>query len=281
MKVKIIWLFLIVMASPIFAQGKLVDLILDFSPTTHIDFYDDRIEIKYYENNNTEPIDIKRLDSNLQIVNDLYFFDFYYPGNIFLEKGQMIEAFSPRKQKWLVLFCKDFNYVTIFNSEEKEPIYNFSYYYSGVYTDNLSYTASSYLSEDKKLYAPENLKNYITDNPWVDGVEGYGIGEKINISYHKYSYLTFSDLIISNGYVSYSKPELYHKNSRVKKIRVWYTDIDKETYHDYDINDSPNYQLIELDYSVKNITVEIIEVYKGDLWDDTCINLLIPVIPQL
>ncbi len=68
-------------------------------------------------------------------------------------------------------------------------------------------------------------------------------------------------------------------NSRVKKIRIWYDD--ENVFQDFEIEDTPNYQILELLNPVKNISIEILDVYKGDLWEDTCISVLLPVKPQL
>ncbi len=43
--------------------------------------------------------------------------------------------------------------------------------------ENISST--SFLKEKSIDYKPENLQNYNLDSPWVEGVTGYGIGEKI------------------------------------------------------------------------------------------------------
>lgn len=49
---------------------------------------------------------------------------------------------------------------------------------------------------------------------WVEGVNGNGIGEKINFETNG------EVLYFFNGYVSFSKPWLYTDNGRVKKIKI-------------------------------------------------------------
>lgn len=72
-------------------------------------------------------------------------------------------------------------------------------------------TSTSFLKEKTIDYKPENLLNYNLDSPWVEGVTGYGIGEKITFESKR-----GMGLVIGIGYVSFEKPYLYEKNSRPK-----------------------------------------------------------------
>jgi hypothetical protein len=45
---------------------------------------------------------------------------------------------------------------------------------------------------------------------------------------------------------------------------------------DIDVEDTPQLQYFKFDRSTSNIQVEILDVYKGDRWDDTCINNIFP-----
>ncbi|GMO58067.1 MAG: hypothetical protein Ta2G_18100 [Termitinemataceae bacterium] len=128
--------------------------------------------------------------------------------------------------------------------------------------------ATSELKDNNITYKAKNLLGFVNLNPWVEGVEGSGIGEKLKFTLKTEStYITFS-----NGYVDYNKPYLYRYNNRVKKIRIEY----EGKHFDHDIPDNPNFIFIHFDKSVKSFTVKILEVYKGIKWDDTCINAIVP-----
>lgn len=146
----------------------------------------------------------------------------------------------------------------------------------GFYKD--FFTSSSYLTEEGKSglieYKIDNLSNPDLPNPWVEGVRGYGIGERIFPKINKDSLSSDKILVISNGYVSYNNPNLYKKNSRVKKIRI--RDNASGYFKDIVIPDSPNLFEIPLYNIIGNdgFEMEILAVYKGTHYDDTCINFL-------
>ena len=122
-----------------------------------------------------------------------------------------------------------------------------------------------------------NIKHLISGiaepgKPWVEGVKGYGIGEKIT-----FERISARNLYWSNGFVSYDKPYLYERNSRVKKIRI----VDESTggIIIVDLVDTPNPQKIILsenkDLNARTITIEILDVYKGTYYEDTCVNYIL------
>ncbi len=191
----------------------------------------------------------------------------------------MIQKIEAGFQKWLIIFNKEFRHYSIFKQDHESPIYDFGMDFSIRRRSQLSYTATSHLTENGVEYSPENLKDIRTGRPWVEGVPGDGVGERIYLTYDRYPNEGFSHLLLSNGFVSYRNPSLYGKNGRLKRIRV----IDRESdfVQEFGIEDTPNYQILELNRPLKNIIIEIREVYPGSRWDDTCVNLLEPVWPQL
>ena len=72
--------------------------------------------------------------------------------------------------------------------------------------------------------------------PWCEGVSGYGIDEKIDLS------VNAKKLLIISGYVSAKRPYLFKSNSRPKKLAVYFknSNITKE----YSLEDSPNPQIV-------------------------------------
>jgi hypothetical protein len=131
--------------------------------------------------------------------------------------------------------------------------------------------ATSFLSEKGIHYLPDNLTKYPKLGIlWVEGAEGQGIGEKLFIQNTK-----ASALHISIGFVSYDKPYLYTMNSRPREISLV---VDGKFSIRYQLQDTPAYQKIifpkELNYS-DTLMIEILSVYEGTRYQDTCINNII------
>ncbi|MBR0100459.1 MAG: hypothetical protein IJP90_12220 [Treponema sp.] len=81
------------------------------------------------------------------------------------------------------------------------------------------------------------------------------------------------DLIIVNGFVCAEKESLFKDNCRAKKIKITYSEVS----FDYELEDSANYQVIHLPQKImpcKNdlINLEILDVYKGDKYQDVVIS---------
>ena len=85
--------------------------------------------------------------------------------------------------------------------------------------------------------------------------------------------------LFSNGYVNTDKPYLYKANNRVKTLRVVCEERDIDMT--VDLEDTSRIQLISLpkDLGTKPCKVRFIieSVYKGNKWDDTVINRIIPI----
>jgi len=131
-------------------------------------------------------------------------------------------------------------------------------------------SSSSYLQENNISYSPDNLEIHNkTDKPWVEGVKGYGIGEKI---FFEKGSIHDGSMHISIGYVSYDKPYLYKQNSRPKKIKL---SVENKFSITIDLKDTPHYQEIKLPSNIDQedtLVLEILEVYQGTKYEDTCIN---------
>lgn len=148
--------------------------------------------------------------------------------------------------------------------------------------------ATSELLENTRKYYARNMIDAWSGLPWAEAVPGYGIGETVTfyVSVVSSSF-PFKGFIISNGYVDFQHPDLYRKNARVKVIEVVAPNGLKK---EYTIKDTSLFQTIELpenmwsveyDYEPFEYRIIIKDVYKGDLWEDTCINLLEPIVPYL
>lgn len=170
------------------------------------------------------------------------------------------------------------------------------------------YEATSTYSDGKIDYSVNNLANeFSKESSWVEGVEGYGIGEKITIymaelsdtvslsgdldsgyyfdkmpngkSNATQSYKASLDgIYIVNGYTA--TEELWKANSRVKKLKLI---IDDKKEYILELEDTMQPQVFSVDYNTESYgklnpikaEFEILEVYKGDKYEDTALNTLI------
>ena len=154
-------------------------------------------------------------------------------------------------------------------------------WYCGGGPDSIS--ASSYLKSNYSTinYLPENAHDSSYETAWVEGVEGYGIGEYLTY-YFRWGNPRITNIIIANGYVKSEKA--YRENSRVKKLKMY---IDDEPYAILNLEDSRYEQIFEFEPIGKRtgdenidwvklwtMKFEILEVYKGDKYDDTTISEL-------
>ncbi len=129
--------------------------------------------------------------------------------------------------------------------------------------------------EEDIAYSANNLGQAAPNTPWVEGVDGSGIGEKLFLKWQTWNEKDGSlggigCLIICNGYISYSKPYLYEKNNRVKGIRILGSEGIEVLRTELD--DTPNPQLVFLPKVLEIMEIEVLSVYKGTEWDDTCLH---------
>lgn len=134
------------------------------------------------------------------------------------------------------------------------------------------FSASSELKEKDTIYFAKNLDIVDSVKPWVEAAKGDGTGEYIKIDYEG-----IAGLIISNGYVDYNKPNLYENNNRLKVFEVY--NQDNKKIQEIELEDTPETQIFIIKEKCKSIKLVIKEVYKGNKWDDTCINF-IKIIPN-
>jgi len=155
-------------------------------------------------------------------------------------------------------------------------------WYCGGGTESIS--ASSYLKSNNPTitYVPQNAHDLSFKTAWVEGVDGYGIGESITY-YFKQSAPRITKIIIANGYVK--SPKAWMDNSRVKKMMMY---LDDKPFAILNLEDCRNEQIFEFDpigrkrpLENKNeidklpawtLKFEILEVYQGDLYDDTALS---------
>ena len=143
---------------------------------------------------------------------------------------------------------------------------NFGIYYS--YSNQ-----TSYLIEGKKEYSVNNLSSIELETPWVEGVKGYGIGEGFRVDFRLKN---DNYLLVMNGYISFEKPYLYEQNGRIKKIKV--TGLESQKSAILEVWDTPHPQTVDISFLDKSegFAVEIVDIYPGTKYEDTCIQYLAP-----
>lgn len=139
----------------------------------------------------------------------------------------------------------------------------------------VSVSATSELVEaqfdGKYLYPPINILDGNFDTTWCEADRnGSGIGEEITIGFEEA--VSFDEIEIVNGFAS---KDYYKKNNRVKKIRLTQTAGKHFQQKDYLLQDNtPTWQSISfpLTQTAQTITIKLLDVYKGDKYDDTCLD---------
>jgi len=129
--------------------------------------------------------------------------------------------------------------------------------------------ATSHLIENGKRYLPDQINSKL-GQAWVEGAKGQGIHEKLFITKPGCTII-----YISIGFVSYEKPFLYQENSRPSKINV---SVPGLFSLDIDLLDTPDFQTIKLPKPLGKddiLEIEILEVYPGTKYEDTCINFIL------
>jgi hypothetical protein len=206
-----------------------------------------------------------------ETVNDMNYISFDYTGN-FLRRKNVAHG----KKRYLVLYG---DCLIFYNDKNQQEYYIISIKpqadQSGFTATKIS--ASSELKEKDIVYRASNLfeKNYL--RPWAEGAAGDGIGQTITINFEQGLVFGLNGLYVSNGYVDYNRPYLYGYNNRIKKIRVRY--IGHDEYKDFELEDTYLFQYINIgiEYNPQTVLIEILEVYKGSRWDDTCVNNILPI----
>lgn len=143
-------------------------------------------------------------------------------------------------------------------------------------------TASSYLSsQGSNTYKPKNAHDLSYETAWVEGVNGYGIGEYLQYTFEAAS-PRITKIIIVNGYVK--SKTTWKNNSRVKRLKMY---IDNKPYAILNLKDFYGEQAFTLEpignsnrenlEALKKLTdwtlkFEILDVYKGEKFDDVAIT---------
>ncbi len=145
-----------------------------------------------------------------------------------------------------------------------------------------SVTASSYLSsQGSNSYEPANAHDLNYQNAWVEGVDGYGIGEYLTYTFRPEN-PRITKIIVVNGYIK--SKNAWSSNSRAKKLRVYYNDEPIADLNLKDIRADQHFKFDPIGYSDRtnlnllkqqdswSLKFEILAVYEGTRYTDTVIS---------
>ncbi|MCZ8343620.1 MAG: nicotine adenine dinucleotide glycohydrolase [Leptospira sp.] len=125
--------------------------------------------------------------------------------------------------------------------------------------------STSQLEPKTRKFNPSFAMDGRLNTSWVEGALGDGIGESLTIKYKEP--VNFQNLSIYNGF---GDPKLWGANNRVKKMKLKTEDGTEEIIT---LKDRLSLQTIELkkEISSKEVSLTILEVYKGTRKDNTSI----------
>lgn len=148
--------------------------------------------------------------------------------------------------------------------------------------DSVGNTATSSLKPYKGItYGAENIHDLDYQTAWVEGVPGYGTGEKVTYHFPPQT-PRITDIIIINGYVKSEKA--WKENSRVKTLKMYLNDQPYALLHLEDSRNEQYFTVTPIGNADRenwekltalpwwSATFEIIEVYPGEKYDDTAIT---------
>ena len=141
-------------------------------------------------------------------------------------------------------------------------------------------SASSELEDENSRYSVWNIIDERPETAWATSKKGQ---ESITFNitpcsetgklFGKKGLYKIKKIGIINGYAKNSST--FKQNNRIKKLRLKYENgLTKPRYVKHTLEDTMIMQYIEFKEPVfmNNLKLQIIEVYKGSKWDDTCIS---------
>ena len=145
------------------------------------------------------------------------------------------------------------------------------------HTDYDATASSTLAAQGKHNYDVVNVKDDPTrevQSPWVEGVEGDGIGESITLNVKRP--LPLYGILIQPGYYEYDEKEPWLKNNRVAALEIMLNDEHTFTESIPDERFERPYLIRVPDYTkpVNKIKLVIKGVHRGTQFRDTCISLV-------
>jgi hypothetical protein len=132
-------------------------------------------------------------------------------------------------------------------------------------------TASSELPPPKSRadidYEPGNVFDRLPGTAWVEGVKGPGKGQWLRIEIIGEARIKAVGILPGYG----KSVDVWHDNNRVKKARLTFSNKKQKIVG---LKDEDEMQWFEIAASapVEWLKIEILDVYRGDRYNDTCIS---------
>lgn len=201
-----------------------------------------------------------------------------YPYEMIQDDGYLIAKLNKDNSiDNLYIFNADKNHILIYDSNLKETIIatekkghrDEPWIYSARNVQSSSFL-TEFLRGEKVSYKPENLGLYKLPFSWVEGVEGYGEGEKI--SFDNWGNGSRKIYII-NGFFAPDKPRLFYDNNRVKELLInCYKGNELISTESRILKDTGEMQLLEFSQRYDSFDFIIKSVYYGKKYNDTAIT---------
>lgn len=134
-------------------------------------------------------------------------------------------------------------------------------------------TATSCLKKSSVAdYVPENVLDDNLSTAWVEGAEGYGIGETITFTWKEEQ--TLVGIAITNGYCK--SDDTYVNNGRMTEFYIEFADgtgrtltIEDEVKNRGDVSE---FYFTDGEVRTKTVSITILAVADGYKYEDTCIS---------
>ena len=143
-------------------------------------------------------------------------------------------------------------------------------------------SASSFLKPSKSInYSVNNIHDLSYKTAWIEGVPGYGIGEFVTYHFPPEN-PRITKIIVVNGFAK--SEETWKENSRVKKLKMYIDDKPFAILNLLDNRQEQSFKFEPIGYGDREdfnklqskpwwtIKFEILDIYKGDKYDDTAIT---------
>ena len=131
------------------------------------------------------------------------------------------------------------------------------------------YATSSLRSSGRMDYGAGNANDWSLRTAWVEGADGYGIGESITWRFSEYT-PAITTVVIYNGYAK--SFETWLDNSRVRQLKLY---INGQPYALLNLRDTYRRQQFDIGEHYGSgavLKLEITDVYPGDRYDDVAIS---------
>jgi len=128
-------------------------------------------------------------------------------------------------------------------------------------------SASSEHFDGDETYEGKNLKDRRVSTVWVEGVQGSGLGEHVELTLDGPQ--TVTSLRVWNG--NWYTTDYWKRHNRIKEIDLIFSDGSKETLT---LKDAMEVETIRLAKKVNTSSVKITikSTYGGSTFDDTCLS---------